>query len=74
VKSLQITPKVKVGRGLGSTLCWSGNDFIAQLCVRCQHAMEKLTGTKTADPRRFIDLTILDELEKEGFLKTLYRH
>ena len=36
--------------------------------------METLTGTKTADPRRFIDLTILDELEKEGFLKTLYRH
>jgi hypothetical protein len=28
---------------------------------------------KIADPRRFIDFTILDELEKEGFLKALYR-
>jgi ABC-type nitrate/sulfonate/bicarbonate transport system substrate-binding protein len=36
--------------------------------------MEKLPGAKTADPRRFIDSTILDELEKEGFLKTLYRN
>ena len=36
--------------------------------------MEKLPGAKTADPRRFIDFTILDELEKEGFLKTLYRN
>ncbi len=35
--------------------------------------MEKLPGAKGADPRRFIDFTILDELEKEGFLKTLYR-
>jgi len=35
--------------------------------------MEKLPGAKTADPRRFIDFTILDELEKEGFLKTLYK-
>jgi ABC-type nitrate/sulfonate/bicarbonate transport system substrate-binding protein len=36
--------------------------------------MEKLPGAKTADPRRFIDFTVLDELEKEGFLKTLYRN
>jgi ABC-type nitrate/sulfonate/bicarbonate transport system substrate-binding protein len=35
--------------------------------------MEKLPGAKNADPRRFIDSTILDELEKEGFLKTLYK-
>jgi hypothetical protein len=36
--------------------------------------IEKLPGAKTADPHRFIDSTILDELEKEGFLKTLYRN
>jgi NitT/TauT family transport system substrate-binding protein len=36
--------------------------------------MEKLPGAKTADPRRFIDSTILDELDKEGFLKTLYKN
>jgi len=36
--------------------------------------MEKLPGAKTADPRRFIDYTILDELDKEGFLKTLYKN
>jgi len=36
--------------------------------------MEKLPGAKSADPQRFIDFTILDELEKEGFLKTLYRN
>ena len=36
--------------------------------------MEKLPGAKTADPRRFIDFTILDELDKEGFLKTLYKN
>jgi ABC-type nitrate/sulfonate/bicarbonate transport system substrate-binding protein len=36
--------------------------------------MEKVPGAKTADPRRFIDFTILDELEKDGFLKTLYRN
>ena len=28
-----------IGRGLGGTLCRSGNDFTAQLRVRCQHAM-----------------------------------
>ena len=36
--------------------------------------MEKLPGAKTADPRRFVDFTILDELEKEGFLKTLEKN
>jgi len=36
--------------------------------------MEKLPGGKTADPRRFIDSTLLDELDKEGFLKTLYKN
>jgi ABC-type nitrate/sulfonate/bicarbonate transport system substrate-binding protein len=36
--------------------------------------MDKIPGAKTADPRRFIDSTILDELEKEGFLKTLYKN
>jgi len=35
--------------------------------------MEKLPGAKGADPRRFVDFTILDELEKEGFVKNLYR-
>ena len=28
-----------IGRGLGGTLCWSGNEFTAQLGVGCQHAM-----------------------------------
>jgi ABC-type nitrate/sulfonate/bicarbonate transport system substrate-binding protein len=36
--------------------------------------MEKLPGAKTADPHRFVDSTILADLEKEGFLKTLYRN
>ena len=36
--------------------------------------MDKIPGAKTADPRRFIDSTILDELEKEGFLKALYKN
>ena len=35
--------------------------------------LDKIPAAKTADPRRFVDSTILDELEKEGFLKTLYR-
>ena len=29
---------------------------------------------KTADPRRFVDSSVLDELEKEGFFKTLYKN
>ncbi len=36
--------------------------------------MEKLPGAKGADPRRFVDFTILDELDKEGFLKNLYKN
>ena len=36
--------------------------------------MERIPGAKTADPRRFIDSSILDELEKEGFFKTLYKN
>jgi ABC-type nitrate/sulfonate/bicarbonate transport system substrate-binding protein len=36
--------------------------------------MEKLPGAKGADPRRFVDFTILDELEKEGFVKNLYKN
>src|SRR5258706_925584 len=36
--------------------------------------MEKLPGAKGADPRRFIDFTILDELDKEGFWKSLYKN
>ena len=36
--------------------------------------LDKMPAAKTADPRRFIDFTILDELEKEGFLKSLYRN
>ena len=36
--------------------------------------LDKMPAAKTADPRRFIDFTILDELEREGFLKTLYKN
>ncbi|MGE5307090.1 MAG: ABC transporter substrate-binding protein [Alphaproteobacteria bacterium] len=36
--------------------------------------MDRIAGAKTADPRRFIDSSIIDELEKEGFLKTLYKN
>ena len=36
--------------------------------------MERIPGAKTADPRRFIDSSVLDELDKEGFFKTLYKH
>jgi len=36
--------------------------------------MDRVPGAKTADPRRFVDFSILDELEREGFLKTLYRN
>jgi len=34
--------------------------------------MDRIPTAKNADPRRFIDSSIIDELEKEGFLKTLY--
>jgi len=36
--------------------------------------MENLPGAKGADPRRFVDSSLLDELEKEGFLKGLYKN
>ena len=36
--------------------------------------MEKLPGAKGADPRSFVDSSLLDELEKEGFLKGLYKN
>jgi NitT/TauT family transport system substrate-binding protein len=36
--------------------------------------LDKVPAAKTADPRRFIDSTILDELEKEGFLGSLYKN
>ena len=36
--------------------------------------LDKMPAAKTADPRRFIDFTILDELEKEGFLQALYKN
>ena len=36
--------------------------------------LDKVPAAKTADPRRFIDSTILDELEKEGFLASLYKN
>jgi ABC-type nitrate/sulfonate/bicarbonate transport system substrate-binding protein len=36
--------------------------------------MEKLPGARGADPRRFVDSSLLDELEKEGFLKGLYKN
>jgi ABC-type nitrate/sulfonate/bicarbonate transport system substrate-binding protein len=35
--------------------------------------MERIPAAKTADPRRFIDSSLLDELEKEGFLSGLYK-
>ena len=36
--------------------------------------MDRIPGAKTADPRRFIDSSIIDDLEKEGYLKTLYKN
>jgi NitT/TauT family transport system substrate-binding protein len=36
--------------------------------------MDRIPAAKTADPGRFIDSSVLDELEKEGFLKTLYKN
>jgi ABC-type nitrate/sulfonate/bicarbonate transport system substrate-binding protein len=35
--------------------------------------MERIPGAKTADPRRFIDSSIIEELDKEGFLKNFYK-
>ena len=36
--------------------------------------LDKVPTAKTADPRRFIDSTILEELDSEGFLKGLYKN
>jgi len=36
--------------------------------------LDRIPAAKTADPHRFIDFTILDELEKEGFFKSLYEN
>jgi len=36
--------------------------------------LDKLPAAKGADPRRFVDSSLLDELEKEGFLKNFYRN
>ena len=36
--------------------------------------LDRIPAAKTADPRRFVDSSLLDELEKEGFLKTLYKN
>jgi NitT/TauT family transport system substrate-binding protein len=36
--------------------------------------LDKMPAARTVDPRRFIDFTILDELDKEGFLKSLYKN
>src|SRR6266496_712099 len=36
--------------------------------------LDRIPAAKTADPHRFIDFTILDELEKEGFFKSLYKN
>ncbi len=36
--------------------------------------MERIPAAKTADPRRFVDSSVIDELEKEGFLRTLYKN
>lgn len=35
--------------------------------------MDKIPQAKTADPRRFVDMSLIDELEKEGFVKKLYK-
>ncbi|MBI2357550.1 MAG: ABC transporter substrate-binding protein [Deltaproteobacteria bacterium] len=35
--------------------------------------MEKIPAAKTADPRRFVDMSLIDELEKESFVKKLYK-
>jgi len=36
--------------------------------------LDKLPAARGADPRRFVDSSLLDELEKEGFLKNFYRN
>jgi len=34
--------------------------------------LERIPAAKTADPKRFVDMNLIDELEKEGFVKRLY--
>lgn len=36
--------------------------------------LEKIPTARTADPRRFVDMSLIDELEKEGFVANLYKH
>jgi len=36
--------------------------------------LDRIPAAKTADPRRFVDTSLIDELEKEGFLRTLYKN
>lgn len=35
--------------------------------------LDKIPAAKTADPRRFVDVSLIDELEKEGFIKSLFK-
>lgn len=35
--------------------------------------MEKIAAAKSADPRRFMDMSLIDELEREGFIAELYK-
>ncbi len=35
--------------------------------------MDRVPGARNADPRRFIDSSIIDELEREGFFKNFYK-
>ena len=35
--------------------------------------LDRIPAAKTADPRRFVDSSLIDELEKDGFLRTLYK-
>jgi hypothetical protein len=48
--------------------------FGVQRSEQSLEGMEKLPGAKGADPRRFVDFTILGELEKEGFVKNLFKN
>jgi NitT/TauT family transport system substrate-binding protein len=36
--------------------------------------LDRIPAAKTAEPRRFVDSSLIDELEKEGFFKTLYKN
>jgi hypothetical protein len=73
VKLLQITPKVRVGRGSVARSAGVGTVLLRNFAFGASTPW-KNSREPRPDPRRFIDLTILDELEKEGFLKTLYMH